>query len=53
MRRRTKGTFGHIGIAVIHVTRFLKGGGSMADCLEKPGLPGKKGQQQENGDKYI
>ncbi len=51
--RRAKRTFRHIGIAVIHIASFLKGGGSMADCPEKPGFPGKEGEQQENCDEYI
>jgi hypothetical protein len=39
-----KRTFRRIGIAVIHVTSFLKGRRSVADGLEKPDLPGKKRQ---------
>jgi hypothetical protein len=42
--RRAKRAFRHIGIAVVHVTSFLKGRRSMADRLEKTGLPGQNGQ---------
>jgi hypothetical protein len=41
--RGAERTFRHVGIAIIHITGFLKRGGKMADCLEEPNLPCKKG----------
>jgi len=51
--RWAKRTFRGIGIAVVHVTSFFKGRGSVADRLEKRTPPGEKRQQQKNGDEYI
>jgi len=41
--RGAKRAFRRGRVAVIHITGFLKRERCMADCLEKPNLPCKKG----------